>query len=197
VKRSVEAPPGSLTGAPSRADGADADANRLEVILTEEAIRARVAELGAAITEDYRGRDLVLVCLLKGAVFFCADLCRHIRLPLRVEFLRAASYGHETSSSGHVRIEEIDGVNLAGRDVVLVEDIVDSGLTLARILAYLRDRNARSVEVCALLYKERGVDHPFGVHYIGFRIEDRFVVGYGLDHGERYRNLPYIAVLLD
>ena len=170
-------------------------AERLGVLLSEDAIRRRVAELGARITEDYRGRDLVLVCLLKGAVVFHADLCRAVGLPLRVEFLRAASYGSGTASSGTVRIEEVNGIELAGSDVVVVEDIVDSGRTLAGILDWLRDRGARSVEVCALLWKERGVDHPFRVRYIGFRIEDRFVVGYGLDHAELYRNLPYVAVL--
>ena len=171
------------------------DADGLEVLIAEDDIRRRVTELGAAITQDHRGRELVLVCLLKGAVFFYADLCRAIRLPLRVEFLRAASYGDAKTSSGRVRIEEIDAVELAGHDVIVIEDIVDSGLTLARILEHLKGRGARSIEVCTLLYKERGVEHPFTVRYIGFRIEDRFVVGYGLDHGERYRNLPFIALL--
>ncbi len=168
---------------------------RLAVVISEEAIRARVAELAAEITRDYEARDLVLVCLLKGAVLFFADLCRAVRLPVKVEFLRAASYGRSARSSGQVRIDEIGPVELEGRDVLLIEDVVDSGLTLARILDFLRERNPRSLEVCALLYKSRGVDHPFRVRYIGFRIEDRFVVGYGLDYGERYRNLPYIAVL--
>lgn len=180
---------------PGESAGGVHAAERPRVLLSEDAIRRRVAELGARITEDYRGRDLVLVCLLKGAVVFHADLCRAVGLPLRVEFLRAASYGSGTATSGRVRIDEVDGIELAGSDVVVVEDIVDSGLTLAAILDWLRDRGARSVEVCALLWKERGVDHPFQVRYIGFRIEDRFVVGYGLDHAELYRNLPYVALL--
>ncbi|MFN2433576.1 MAG: hypoxanthine phosphoribosyltransferase [Gemmatimonadota bacterium] len=168
---------------------------RLEVVLSREALQARVSELGAEIAADYRGRELVLVCLLKGAAFFLADLARAVDLPLTIEFLRAASYGVGTASSGSVRIEEVDGVELAGRDVILVEDIVDSGHTLAKILEFLRERGARTLEVCTLLYKERGVEHPFRVRYIGFRIEDRFVVGYGLDHAETYRNLPYLAAL--
>jgi hypoxanthine phosphoribosyltransferase len=180
-------------GAPPKAgEGAWAG---LEILLSREEIQRRVRELGAQITADYEGRDLVLVCLLKGAAFFLADLSRAIDLPVTVEFLRAASYGDRTSSSGEVRIEEIDGVELAGKDVILVEDIVDSGLTLARVLAWLRSRETRSTEVCSLLYKDRGVEHPFSLRYIGFRIENRFVVGYGLDYGERYRNLPCIAAL--
>lgn len=176
-----------------------AEPEGLEVLLSAQVIQERVTEMAAEITRDYRGRDLVLVCLLKGAVFFCADLCRAIALPLRLEFLRAASYGASTASSGEVRVREVDPVDLAGSDVLVVEDIVDSGLTLARILEHLERQGPRSLEVCTLLYKDRardgGVDRPPRLRYIGFRIEDRFAVGYGLDHGERYRNLPYIAVL--
>ncbi|MBA2564794.1 MAG: hypoxanthine phosphoribosyltransferase [Gemmatimonadetes bacterium] len=179
-------------------------AGTLEVLISETAIRARVTELAAEITRDYAGRDVVLVCLLKGAVIFASDLARAIRLPVRLEFVRAASYGAGRVSSGEVRIEETDGIDraalasaVAGGEVLVVEDIVDSGRTLGRILSHVQDLGARSAEVCTLLYKDRNVDHPFGVRYIGFRIEDRFVVGYGLDFAERYRNLPYVAVLED
>ncbi len=168
----------------------------LEILIPAPALAARVAELGAQITADYRGRDLVLVCLLKGALFFCADLARAIDLPLRLEFVRAASYGAGTATSGRVRIDEVDVAPLSGADVLVVEDIVDSGLTLARILAHLRAGGPRSVEVCCLLLKDRGRSHPFTLRYVGFRIPDRFVVGYGLDHAERYRNLPCVAALV-
>jgi hypoxanthine phosphoribosyltransferase len=167
----------------------------LEILVSEPELRSRVTELGKEVAADYRGRDLVLVCLLKGALFFCADLARAIDLPLRLEFLRAASYGRGTASSGRVRIDEVDIAPLAGADVLVVEDIVDSGLTLGRILDHLRDAGPRSLEVCCLLHKDRGESHPFALRYVGFRIPDRFVVGYGLDHAERYRNLPYVAAL--
>ncbi|HEY7461202.1 MAG TPA: hypoxanthine phosphoribosyltransferase [Gemmatimonadota bacterium] len=168
---------------------------RLEILVPEAELRARVAELGAQISADYEGRDLVLVCLLKGALFFCADLARAVALPLRLEFLRAASYGAGTTSSGSVRIGELDPAAFAGRDVLVVEDIVDSGLTLARILEAIRGTGPRSLGVCCLLHKERERSHAVPLRYVGFRIPDRFVVGYGLDHGERYRNLPHVAVL--
>jgi hypoxanthine phosphoribosyltransferase len=168
---------------------------RLEVLIPEDELRARVAELGERITGDYRDRDLVLVCLLKGAVFFCADLCRAIRLPLRLEFLRAASYGQAMVSSGSVRVGDVEDQAIAGRDVLVVEDIVDSGLTLSRILDRLLGAGPRSLALCCLLHKDRGTRHPFELTYVGFRVPDRFVVGYGLDHAERYRNLPYVAAL--
>jgi hypoxanthine phosphoribosyltransferase len=167
----------------------------LEVLIPAVALAARVRELGALVTADYRERDLVLVGLLKGALFFCADLARAIELPLRLETLRAASYGAGSASSGRVRIDETDLTPFTGADVLVVEDIVDSGLTLSRILDHLRTAGPRTLEVCCLLHKERGGSHPFVLRYVGFSIPDRFVVGYGLDHAERYRNLPFVGVL--
>jgi hypoxanthine phosphoribosyltransferase len=154
-----------------------------------------VEELGAQISEDYQGRDLLLIGVLKGAVFFLSDLMRHISIPCEVDFMAVASYGSATDSSGVVRIlKDLDAV-IAGRDVLIVEDIVDSGLTLSYLLRTLNARGPASLEVCALLTKpeRRKVDLP--TRYVGFEIPDRFAIGYGLDHAERYRNLPYVAAL--
>jgi hypoxanthine phosphoribosyltransferase len=169
-------------------------AGRLErTLIDAETLRARVEELGAEITRDYAERDLVLLCLLKGGIYFTADLSRAIDLPITVEFVRARSYAG-TSSSGEVKLSWIDGLDIAGRDVLIVEDIVDTGLTLVEIWNALEARGAASLAICALLYKEKRLAHPFAVRYIGFAIEDVFVVGYGLDYDERFRNLPHIAV---
>lgn len=169
-------------------------AGRLErTLIDSESLRARVIELGAEIAADYAERDLVLLCLLKGGIYFTADLSRAIDLPLAVEFVRARSYAG-AESSGEVRLSWIDGLDIAGRDVLIVEDIVDTGLTLAEIRQALTEKGARSLAICALLYKEKRLAHPFPVRYIGFAIEDVFVVGYGLDYDERFRNLPHIAV---
>jgi hypoxanthine phosphoribosyltransferase len=154
-----------------------------------------VHELGEAISRDYIRRTPVLVCVLKGAIFFLADLMRHIDIPVEVDFMAVASYGSATDSSGVVRILKDLDMPIEGRDVLIVEDIVDSGLTLQYLLRNLGSRNPASLEVCALLTKpsRRKVDLP--VKYVGFEIPDTFVVGYGLDYNERYRNLPYVASL--
>jgi hypoxanthine phosphoribosyltransferase len=154
-----------------------------------------VRELAAEISRDYADRDLVLIGVLKGAVFFLSDLMRQIEVPCEVDFMAVASYGSATKSSGVVRIlKDLDAV-IEGRDVLIVEDIVDSGLTLQYLLRNLGARNPRTLEVCALLTKpeRRKVNLP--TRYVGFEIPNRFVIGYGLDHGERYRNLPFVAVL--
>jgi hypoxanthine phosphoribosyltransferase len=158
-------------------------------------LQARVRDLAAAISTDYADKRLLLVCVLKGAVFFLSDLMRHIDIPVEVDFMAVASYGSATDSSGVVRILKDLDMPLEGRDVLIVEDIVDSGLTLQYLLRNLGSRNPASLEVCSLLTKpsRRKVDLP--VRYVGFEIPDRFVVGYGLDYDERYRNLPYIAAL--
>ena len=167
---------------------------RLErTLIDAETLRARVLELGVEISADYAERDLVLLCLLKGGIYFTADLSRAIDLPMAVEFVRARSYAG-AESSGEVRLSWIDGLDIDGRDVLIVEDIVDTGLTLMEIWRALEEKGARSLAVCALLYKEKRLAHPFPVRYIGFAIEDVFVVGYGLDYDERFRNLPHIAV---
>jgi len=164
-------------------------------LLTSDAIAERVRELGAAITRDYEGRSLVLVSILKGSFIFAADLVRSIGLPVRVEFLGVRSYGQGTTSSGVVQITHDLANPIEGEDVLLVEDIVDTGLTVAHLLELLRTRLPRSLKVCALLQKPARLCTPVPIEYLGFTIEDRFVVGYGLDRAEAYRNLPYIGIL--
>jgi hypoxanthine phosphoribosyltransferase len=166
-----------------------------EVLVTAEELQRRVVELGEQISKDYAGRPLLLVGVLKGAVFFLSDLMRFIDIPVEVDFMAVASYGSATDSSGVVRILKDLDAAIDDRDVLIVEDIVDSGLTLQYLLRNLGSRNPRTLEVCALLTKpeRRKVDLP--TRYIGFEIPDKFVVGYGLDYAERYRNLPFVAVL--
>jgi hypoxanthine phosphoribosyltransferase len=166
-----------------------------EILVSAEALQQRVSELAADVSRDYVGKDLVLIGVLKGAVFFLSDLMRQLEVPCEVDFMAVASYGSATKSSGVVRIlKDLDAV-IEGRDVLIVEDIVDSGLTLRYLLRNLGARNPRSLEVCALLTKpeRRKVDLP--TRYVGFEIPNRFAIGYGLDHAERYRNLPYVAAL--
>lgn len=166
-----------------------------EALVTQEDLERRVRELGEEISRDYDGKELFLVGVLKGAVFFLSDLMRAIEVPCEVDFMAVASYGSSTDSSGVVRILKDLDATIEGKDVLIVEDIIDSGLTLSYLLRTLRAREPRSLEVCALLTKpeRREVDLP--IRYTGFEIPNRFVIGYGLDHAERYRNLPYVAVL--
>ena len=168
-----------------------------EIIVQADDLRHRVAELGAEVSRDYAGKDLVLIGVLKGAIFFLSDLMRAIDVPCEVDFMAVASYGSATDSSGVVRILKDLDTPIEGRDVLIVEDIVDSGLTLQYLMRSLEARGPASLEVCALLTKpsRRKVELP--ARYIGFEIPDRFVIGYGLDHAERYRNLPYVAALVD
>ena len=168
-----------------------------EILVQPDDLSARVKELGEQVSADYEGRDLLLVGVLKGAVFFLSDLMRHISSPCEVDFMAVASYGSSTDSSGVVRILKDLDIPIEGREVLIVEDIVDSGLTLSYLLRTLNARNPKSLEVCALLTKpdRRKVDLP--IRYVGFEIPNRFAIGYGLDHAERYRNLPYVAVLAD
>jgi hypoxanthine phosphoribosyltransferase len=166
-----------------------------EILIDEETLAARVAELGAEVSADYQGRDLLLIGVLKGAVFFMADLMRHLTVPCEVDFMAISSYGDSTDSSGIVRILKDLDINIEGRHVLVVEDIIDSGLTLSYLMRNLESREPATLEVCALLTKpeRREIDVP--VRYVGFEIPNKFVVGYGLDFAERYRNLPYVAVL--
>jgi hypoxanthine phosphoribosyltransferase len=166
-----------------------------DTLVTPDDLQRRVRELGEQISRDYEGRDLFLVGVLKGAVFFLSDLMRSLSVPSEVDFMAVASYGSSTDSSGVVRILKDLDASIEGREVLIVEDIVDSGLTLSYLLRTLKAREPRSLEVCALLTKpeRRKVELP--IRYVGFEIPNRFVVGYGLDHAERYRNLPYVAVL--
>lgn len=166
-----------------------------EVIVGEADLRRRVAELGREISRDYAGRSPLLVGVLKGAVFFLSDLMREMDVPVQVDFMAVASYGSATDSSGVVRILKDLDAAIEDKDVLIVEDIVDSGLTLQYLMRNLGSRGPRSLEVCALLNKRdrRKVELP--MRYVGFDIPDQFVVGYGLDHAERFRNLPFVAAL--
>jgi hypoxanthine phosphoribosyltransferase len=168
---------------------------RLVPMLTTEQIATRVHELGAQITRDYAGRNLVLVCVLKGSFVFASDLMRAIDLPLRVDFLGVRSYGEGTESSGVVQITQDLSRPIEHEDVLIVEDIVDTGLTIAHLMDLLRTRAPASIKVCSLLHKPARAKVKIGIDYLGFTIEDRFVVGFGLDFAERYRNLPYIGVV--
>jgi len=166
-----------------------------EVLIDQEALQHRIAELGEEVSHDYTGRDLLLVGVLKGAVFFMADLMRSLTVPCEIDFMAISSYGASTDSSGVVRILKDLDINIEGRHVLVVEDIIESGLTLSYLLRNLESREPASLEICALLTKpdRREIDVP--VRYIGFEIPNRFVIGYGLDFAERYRNLPYVGVL--
>ena len=168
-----------------------------EVLIDEAALEARIAELGAEISRDYRGRDLLLVGVLKGAVFFMADLMRAIDIPCEVDFMAVSSYGAGIDSSGVVRILKDLDVSIEGRNVLVVEDIVDSGLTLSYLLRTLEAREPASLDVCALMTKPERREGDVHCRYVGFEIPNRFVIGYGLDFAERYRNLPFVGVLRD
>src|SRR5215210_165960 len=166
-----------------------------DILVQGDELAHRVRELADEISRDYEGRELFLVGVLKGAVFFLSDLMRQLEVPCEVDFMAVSSYGSSTDSSGVVRILKDLDAPIEGRDVLIVENIVDSGLTLSYLLRTLQARNPKSLEVCALLTKpeRRKVELP--IRYMGFEIPNRFAIGYGLDHGERFRNLPYVAVL--
>ena len=167
----------------------------LEVLLSEQRIQDRVKELGAQITREYAGRNPLLIGVLKGACFFLTDLLRAIDTRVGIEFMAISSYGASTRTSGEVRILKDLDVPVEGRDLIVVEDIVDTGLTLSYLLANLKSRGAASVKLVALLDKFERREREVEIDYLGFQIPDHFVVGYGLDYAERYRNLPFIAVL--
>jgi hypoxanthine phosphoribosyltransferase len=168
-----------------------------EILVPAGELQGRVEELAGEISRDYEGRDLVMIGILKGAVLFLGDLMRRLTVPCEIDFMAVSSYGSETDSSGVVRILKDLDSSIEGRDVLIVEDIIDSGLTLHYLLRNLRARNPSSLEVCALLTKpdRRRVDLP--IRYVGFEIPNRFVIGYGLDYAQRYRNLDYVAALAD
>ncbi len=168
--------------------------DNVSVLISEETLKARVEELGRQITEQYEGKDLVLVGVLKGCFLFLADLARAIDLPLRVDFLGLSSYAGGTESSGVVRITNDLSRPIEGKDVLVVEDIIDTGLTMQYLLENLGTRGPKSVRICSLLFKPENNRIPVEIDHLGFEIPDKFVVGYGLDYDERYRNLPYIGV---
>ncbi len=167
----------------------------MKVLITEQKLRKRIGELGREITRDYQGNPLVLVGILKGSFIFMADLIRHIDLPLTCDFLRVASYDSGTESTGAVRFEFDVTQPLKGKHVLLIEDIVDTGLTINYLIANLKTRKPASLRVCSLLHKPARTRVAAHIHYLGFKIPDEFVIGYGLDYAGQYRNLPFIGVL--
>jgi hypoxanthine phosphoribosyltransferase len=166
-----------------------------EILISEQALQERIRELGEQIASDYAGRNLLLVGILKGAVMFMADLMRALPIPLEMDFMAISSYGSSTESSGVVRLLKDLEEPVQGKDVLIVEDIIDSGLTLQYLNENLQRRSPASLRVCTLLDKEKARLKALVPHYVGFQIPERFVVGYGLDYAQRYRNLPYIGVL--
>lgn len=166
-----------------------------KILIDEEKLMNRVKELGAQITEDYRDKDLLIIVILKGAVMFASDLIKEIKLPLAIDFMAVSSYGASTKSSGVVRIMKDLDEQIEGKDVLIVEDIVDTGLTLNYLFENLLSRKPRSIKVCCCLDKPTRRIAPVNVDYVGFNIPDEFVIGYGLDYAEKFRNLPFIGVL--
>lgn len=165
------------------------------VMLSEEEIKAKVYEIAKKIEKDYQGEDLLIVGILKGASVFVADLIRNIDLDVNMDFMSVSSYGNSTESSGTVKIIKDLDVDIEGRNVLIVEDIIDSGLTLSNLVAALQTRNPKSLKLCTLLDKPQRRKVDMHVDYVGFVIEDKFIVGYGIDYAEKYRNLPYIGIV--
>lgn len=168
-------------------------AEHINVMLSEEEINARIAELGDQISRDYEGKEIFLICILKGASFFACELAKRITVPVNIDFMKVSSYGGGTVSSGQVSIKMDVSESIAGKEVLIVEDIIDSGNTLNLLPKILMERGPKSIRLCALLDKPDRREVDVKMDYVGFRIPDKFVVGYGLDYDQRYRNLPYIG----
>lgn len=166
-----------------------------EALISEEEIALRIAALGSAITKDFENEEIVVICVLKGAFMFCSDLIKKINLPLKLEFISLSSYGDATHSSGSVRLDMDITANIEGKNVLIVEDIVDSGLTIKTLMEILSVRKPKTVKLASLLFKPVKLKHNVKIDYLGFEIEDKFVIGYGLDYAGRYRELPYIGIL--
>lgn len=162
-------------------------------LISSEKIDHRIAELGAKITSEYKGEELVVICILKGSFMFLSDLVKKIKLPMTIEFMTVSSYGNEQESSGHVEVVYDLKTSLAGKNVLIVEDIVDSGLTLKTLMGRLSDHHPKSLKLASMLMKPTKLKHDVKVDYLGFSIEDKFVIGYGLDYAQQYRNLPYVG----
>jgi hypoxanthine phosphoribosyltransferase len=169
--------------------------NDVDVLIDEQKVQNRVRELGAQLTRDYQGKELILLCVLKGSVLFTSDLAKAVDLPLQLEFLGVSSYQGGTETTGEVRITQDVSRPMAGKHILICEDIIDTGLTMQFLVENLKARHPASVKVCTLLEKPDRIRTPVTIDYKGFVIEDRFVVGYGLDYSERYRNLPFIGVM--
>lgn len=170
-------------------------AERIDVLLSEEVVDAKIKELGEQISKDYAGKEVHLICVLKGSVFFICELAKRITVPVTMDFMSVSSYGSDTKSSGVVKIVKDLDESIKGKDVIVVEDIVDSGNTLSYLLEMLNDRKPNSLRLCTLLDKPERRRKPVDVDYTGFQIPDEFVVGYGLDYAQKYRNLPYVGVI--
>lgn len=166
-----------------------------EILFSEEVLTKRIKELADEISTDYKGKELVVVGILKGSVIFAAELIKNISIPCEIDFMAVSSYGNSTETSGVVRILKDLDSNIEGKDILIVEDIVDTGVTLAYLLKYLKARKANSIEIVALLNKQSRRASDLEVKYIGFEVPDGFIVGYGIDYAEKYRNLPFIGIL--
>lgn len=169
--------------------------DKIKVWITEEEIDKRVRELGAQISKDYAGQSVHLLCILKGSVFFTCELAKRITVPVTLDFIRCSSYGDGTKSSGIVRLTKDTDETIEGKNVIVIEDIIDSGRTLSYLVELLKGRAPKTLKICTLLDKPARRERPVFVDYRGFEVEDRFVVGYGLDYAQKYRNLPYIGVV--
>lgn len=171
--------------------------NSIRVMIPEEELDQKIREMAAKISEDYEGRELRVICILKGSVYFCSELTKRMTVPVTLDFMSCSSYGNGTISSGDVRIVKDLDDSIEGKDVLVIEDIVDTGHTLSCLLALLKERKPASLALCTLLDKPERRTHEVKVDYTGFQIPDAFVVGYGLDYAQKYRNLPYIGVVED
>lgn len=170
-------------------------AETIKILVSEEDVDARIKELGQKISEDYAGKQVHLVCILKGSVFFMCELAKRITIPVTIDFMSVSSYGNSTSSSGDVKIKKDLEESIEGKNVIVIEDIIDTGRTLACLVEILKERNPESVKLCTLLDKPERRVVDVDVEYVGFSIPDEFVVGYGLDYAQNHRNLPYIGVV--
>lgn len=170
-------------------------AERIEVMLSEEEVTKRIEELAEQISKDYEGKQLHIICILKGSIFFTCELAKRITVPVTLDFMSVSSYGNDTKSSGVIKIAKDLDESILDRDVLVIEDIVDSGNTLSYLLDMLQNRQPKSLKLCTLLDKPERRRKPVDVNYIGFEIPDEFVVGFGLDYAQKYRNLPYVGVV--
>lgn len=166
-----------------------------KILITETEIQEKIKQLGEQISKDYKGKTPVLICILKGGIVFLSDLMRNISIQVELDFMSLSSYGNSTKSSGVVKIKKDIDVDISNRDVIIIEDIVDSGLTLKYLNEYFKQHNSTSVKICALLDKPKAHQIDIKIDYVGFEIGNEFVVGYGLDYSQKYRNLPYIGIL--
>lgn len=174
----------------------DMSDSNFEVMIDEDQIQEKIAEIAQKITHDFKGEEVYFLCVLKGAMIFCSDLMRAVKLPLEVGFVSVSSYGNETHSSGQIIYKSPIPDDVKGKNILVVEDIVDTGNTLKVLLEKLKsDYSPKALKVVSLLFKPSRNIHPIDIHYLGFKIEDKFVVGYGLDYAQKYRNLPYVGIL--